>query len=43
MDVVSDIEGEMTDITFVLPCVSFRIESVSCHECNGCNVLTTTV
>ena len=41
--VVSDIECEMADITFVFSCVWFCIECVWCHECNGCNVLTTMV
>ena len=43
VDVVSDIEGEMADKTFVLSCVWCPVKCVWCHECSGCNVITTMV
>ena len=43
VEVVLDTEGQMADIMFILPYLLCHILGVWCHECSGCNVITTMV
>ena len=43
VDVVSYIECDMADITFVFSCVWRRVSCVWCHAFIGCNVVSTMV